>query len=124
MLVNLDYHIYILDEYYRFYIHAFFISNTFISNARQASQAKAKQHPETELSLFGNYLLFQSTLSSKNNRRYSKNCTKTKSFSFNKVIRSMTIEMRLKMNNRSQRYDINKLRPRHDHKYTTKNILY
>ena len=58
-------------EYTRF----FFISNTFISNARLKSaknQANAKQHPEAELFLFENYSHFLSTLSSKNNRTYSK----------------------------------------------------
>ena len=30
----------------------------------------------------------------------------------------MTMKMRLKMKNRSQRYDINRPRPRHGHKYT------
>ena len=42
-----------------------------MSNARlklAKNQAKAKQHPETELLLFENYSLFSSTLSSKNNR--------------------------------------------------------
>ena len=37
------------------YIHAFFISNTFVSNNRLKlvkNQAKAKQQPEAELSLF------------------------------------------------------------------------
>ena len=61
-------------------IHAFFyISNTFISNARHElakNYAKTKQHPEAELSLFENYSLFSSTLSSKNNRRHTKKCTK------------------------------------------------
>ena len=41
-------------------------------------QAKAKQHPDAELLLFENYLLSLSTLSSKNNRRYSKKCAKNK----------------------------------------------
>ena len=39
-------------------IHAFFISNTFTSNARlklAKNQANAKQHPETKLLLFENY---------------------------------------------------------------------
>ena len=38
----------------------FFISNTFISNARlklAKNQAKANQHPEAELQLFENYSL-------------------------------------------------------------------
>ena len=40
------------------------------------NQAKAKQHPETELLVIENYSLFSSMLSSKNNSRYSKKCTK------------------------------------------------
>ena len=39
-------------------------------------QAKAKQHPETELLVLENYSLFSSMLSPKNNSRYSKKCTK------------------------------------------------
>ena len=49
-------------------------------NARlkfENNQTKAKQHPEAELSLLENFLLSSSALSSKNNRRYSKKCTKT-----------------------------------------------
>ena len=47
----------------------FFISNTFISDARLKlvkNQAKAKQHSEAELLLFENYSLSLTTLSSKN----------------------------------------------------------
>ena len=50
-------------------VHAFFISNTFISNARlklAKNQAKTKQNPEAELLQFENYSLASSTLSSKN----------------------------------------------------------
>ena len=39
-------------------------------------EAKAKQLPEAELLLFENYLRSSSTLSSKNNRAYSKKCAK------------------------------------------------
>ena len=49
----------------------FFISNTFIRNARlklAKNQANAKQHPEAELLLFENYSHSLSMLSSKNNR--------------------------------------------------------
>ena len=70
-------------------LHAFFISNTFIRNARMKSaksQAKAKQHLEDELSLFENYSFSSSTLSFKNNRRYFKNCTKATCFCFNGFI--------------------------------------
>ena len=53
-------------------VHAFFISNTFISKTRllAKNQAKAKQNPETELLQFENYSLSSSTLASKNNRRF------------------------------------------------------
>ena len=57
----------------------FFISNIFISNARlklAKNQAKAKQHPQAELLLFEYYSLSTPRLSSKNNRRYSKNVQK------------------------------------------------
>ena len=53
----------------------FFISNTFITNARlqmAKNQANAKQHSEAKLLLFENYTHSSSTLSSKNNRTYSK----------------------------------------------------
>ena len=59
----------------------FFISNTFISNARlklTKNKSKAKQHPESELLLFDNYRFSSSALSSFNNKRCSKNCTKNK----------------------------------------------
>ena len=51
-----------------FEVHAFFIGNTFICNARlklAKNYAKGKQHPDTELSLFENNLLSSSTLLSK-----------------------------------------------------------
>ena len=62
-----------------FAIHAFFISNTFITNTRlklAKNQAKAKEHLEAELLLLGNYSVFLSTLSSKNNRTYKKSAKK------------------------------------------------
>ena len=82
------------------------------------SQVKAKQHPEAELSLFENYLLFSSSLSPKNNTKYSKKCTKIKYVCLNEVIRLMAMKMRLKMKNRSHIYDINRTRLRHGHEYT------
>ena len=65
------------------------MSNIFISNARlklPKNQAKTKQHPEVELLLFENYLLSSSTLSYKNNKRYSEKCTKSKGVYFDEVI--------------------------------------
>ena len=65
------------------------MSKTFISNARLKlvkNQVKAKQHLETEILLFENYLLFSSVLPSKNNRRYSKEGVKNKYVLLNEVI--------------------------------------
>ena len=56
--------------------------------------------------------------SSKSNRRYSKKCAKKKCVCFNDVIEFMAMKMRLKMENRSQRYNINRPRPRHGPTYT------
>ena len=70
-------------------IHAFFMSNTFINNARLKivkNQAKAKQHLEARFLIFENYSLSSSTLSSKNNKRYSKKGTKNKCVCFYGVI--------------------------------------
>ena len=56
-------------------IHAFFISNTFISSDRlklAKNQTNAKQNLEAELLLFENYSLFSYMLSSKNYKTYSK----------------------------------------------------
>ena len=56
-------------------VHAFCISNTFISYVRlklAKNQANAKQHPEPELLLFENYSYSSSMLSSKINNTYSK----------------------------------------------------
>ena len=60
-------------------LNTFFISNIFLSNAKLQlvkNPAKAKQHPEAEILLFENYSFPTPTLSSKNNRRFSKNVQK------------------------------------------------
>ena len=82
------------------------------------NQAKAKQHPEAELLIPENYSLSSSTLSPKNNRKHSKICTKDKHVCLNVVISLMVMKMRLKMKNKSCRYDINRPSPRHGYKYT------
>ena len=82
------------------------------------NQANAKQHPEAELCLFENYSRSSSTLSSKNNRTYSKNKQKNKCVYIHKIIQLITMKMKMKKKNRSHRYDINKPRPRHGHKYS------
>ena len=58
-----------------------FLSYTFISNARlklAKNQANAKQHPEAELLKLKNYSHSSSTLSTKDNRTYSKKTQKKK----------------------------------------------
>ena len=70
-------------------MHAFFISNTFISNTRlklAKNRAKAMQHAEAELLLSENYVISSSTLSSKDIRRYPKKCAKNKYAYLNEVI--------------------------------------
>ena len=84
------------------YILKIFGSNASLKLAK--NQANAKQYPEVKLLLSENYSLSSSTLSSKNNRRYSKKCAKNK--------------IRVKMKNWSHGYDINRPRLRHGHKYT------
>ena len=44
-----------------------------MSNARLKLKKNAKEHPEAELKLFDNYSRSSHTLSSENNRTYSKN---------------------------------------------------
>ena len=87
----------------------------FISNARliltKKNQAKAKQHPDTELLLFENYSLSSS-------RYYPKIIEDISSFKdiyLNEVILLMKLNMMLKM---KYRCDINRPNPRHEHKYT------
>ena len=83
------------------------------------NRANAKQHPEVELLLFEYCSLSSSTLSFKNNRRYSKKCIKNKYICLNEVIWFITVKMRLEMKSRSNRCGINKPRPRYGHEYTT-----
>ena len=79
-----------------------------------------KQKPSSTLRLnfFFYYLLPSFTLSSKNNQRYSLKCAKNKLVCFNSVLWLTEMKMRLKLKSRSQRYDVNRPRLRHGHKYT------
>ena len=104
-----------------FHLSSVFISNTLTCNARwnlKKQQAKVKQYLEAELLLLRNYSLFSSTLSSKNNKRYSETCRSNKCVGFHMIIWLTTMKMRFKMKNRSHRYGINRPRPSHRHKYT------
>ena len=102
-------------------IHDFFISNSSVSSTRlklAKNQTKAKQHPEAGLMLFEDYFFPSSVLSSKNNRKSCKKCAKNKCVCFSEIIWSIIKKRRLKMKNKSRIYSINRLRPRHGHKYT------
>ena len=100
--------------------HTLYIRNIYISNTKlklAKNQAKAKQHSEADLLLFENYSLSSFTLSSKNNRRYSKKGVKSKCPCLYEAIWLVTMKMRLKMTNRSRRYTINISRPKYGHRY-------
>ena len=94
------------------YIHAFFISNTFISNARlklTKNQANAKQHAEAELLLFGNY----SHSSSRHHHlkiigQILKHKQKNKCVCIHEIIRLIIMKMKIKMKNRSHMHNINR----------------
>ena len=84
----------------------------------QAEIDQMLQHPENEPLLLENYSHSSSTLSSKNNRTYSKEKQKNKNSCIHEIIQLIIIKMKMKMKNRSHRYDINRSRSRHGHKYS------
>ena len=97
-------------------LHAFFISSTFISNARMKlakNQANAKHQHEAELLLFESYSHSSSTLSSKIIGQILKNKQKNKCVCIHEIIRLIIMKMKMKMKNRSYIYDINRPTPIH-----------
>ena len=82
------------------------------------NQAKAKPHSEADLLLFGSHSFSSSSLSSKNDKTYSKKCAKNKCGCFNKIIWSIIMKMKIRRKNRSHKYYINRPRPWHGHTYT------
>ena len=80
-------------------LHPFFIRKTFINNTRlklAKNQAKASQHPEAELLSFENYF----------------------DYLINDIISLIIMKIKMKMEYRSYRYDINRSKSRHGIKYT------
>ena len=73
------------------------------------NQAQAKQHPEAELLLFKNYSLSLSRYHPKL-MRHSKNCTKKNCDCCNEIIWLITLKMKVKMKDKSDRYDIYRTR--------------
>ena len=104
-------------QIFKIYLHAFFISNSFISIARlklAKNQASVKQHPEAELLALENYSHSLFMLSTKNNRTILKNKRKNKCVCTYKII---ITKMKMKMKRkRSHRCNINRPRVRHEHK--------
>ena len=81
------------------------------------NQPNAKQHPEAGLLLFNeNYSYSWSTLSSKTIGHTLKNKQKNKCVCINQITRLTTMKMKIKMENRSNRHNINWPRLRHGHK--------
>ena len=92
----------LLRNYASKVVHAFFISSTFISNAKlklAKNQAKAK--------LLMNFCYLKIV-------QYSKKCAKTKCTCFNEIMWLIIMKMRLKM----KMDHINRNKPRRGHKYT------
>ena len=93
------------------YTH-FFIINIFISNASlnlAKNQANAKQHPKLKF----RYLKIIEILYP----RYPSKI-KNKRLCIHEIIRLIILKMKMKMENVSNRYDINRPRPRHGNKYS------
>ena len=93
---------------------------TFISNTRlklAKNEAIDKQHPDTERLKFKNYLHSSSTLSTKNNRAFSKK-KKKNGVCFHEIIWLIVVKMKMKIKDRLHRYGIIESRSRHGHKYS------
>ena len=67
-----------------FYKQDFYTQHQAVKFAK--NQEKAKQDPEAEQFLFENYSLSSPTLLSKNNRKYSRKCTKNYSKYLQKMV--------------------------------------
>ena len=93
-----------------------------ISSARlklAKNQANAKQHLQAKLWVFENYSYFSSTLSSKKKIGHIlKNKQKDKCVCIYEIIWLIIMKVKMKMKNWSHRYDINRTRSRHGHKYS------
>ena len=99
-----------------------FISNTFIKNARlklaKKNHPNAKHHHEAELLLFKIILILHPRYHPKIIGHTLKNKLKNKRAVIHKIIRSIIMKINMKMKNRSHRWDINRRRSRHEHKYS------
>ena len=104
-------------------IHGYFVSNTFISNTRPKftkNQGNAKQHPDAELLIFGNYLHSSTTFISQNDRKILQHKQIYKCVCIHKFIPLITMKMKIKMKNILHRCNFNRPSSRHGHKYSEK----
>ena len=102
-------------------LHAFFISNTFISNARlelAKNRANAKQHPGAEPLLFKNIHIFHPPYHTKIIGCILKSKQKKKCVSIHEIKRLNMMKMEVRMKNKSHRYNINRPRLRDEQKYS------
>ena len=82
------------------------------------NQAKAKQHLQVEAFLFENYSLSSSTLSSRNNKAYSKIFANEQVCLSNEITWLIIMKIKIKTKNASHSYDKNRPRPRQGYKHT------
>ena len=81
-------------------LHAFFISNTFISNGSlklAKNQANAKQHPEVKLLLFENFHIVHLHCHPEIMGHILKNKQMNKYVCIHEIIRLIIMEMKMKM---------------------------
>ena len=77
-----------------------------------------KYHLEAKLLLFENYSHSSSTLPSEIIRHILKCKQKNNCVRVHKIMRLIIMKMKMKIKNRSHRYDINRPRSRYGHKYS------
>ena len=91
--------------FFIYHLHAFFISNTFISKTRlklAKNQANAKHHPDAELLTCQNYSHSLSTLSTKTIGYILKNKQKNKCVCIHEIIQLIVMKIKMKMKNITQ----------------------
>ena len=99
-------------------LHAFFISNTFISNVRLKLAKNEAKMLSNNLRLNVSYLKITHILHPRYHPKIIGHILKNKCVCIHRIIRLIIIKMKMKMKNRSHRYGINRPRSRDGHKYS------
>ena len=97
-------------------MHAFFVRNVFISNARlklAKYQANAKQHTEMNFFYLKIIHILHQRYDPKVTEHILKNKQKSKCVCIHEIIQLTIMKMKMRMKNRSNRYDINRPKPRY-----------